>query len=187
MNTRLLLRALVVLAGPLVASSSHAGLVLETIELGDFSTGGGQHETFTYDSTGNTSLIVGFSVSFTFEDEVDRPAWASDLKLLLDFTGGSYGIGGWDNLSSPWSFQGAGSDPAGFYQEANSSLLWANKPLPKEALLGFTLVNDDALNGSVLWKDVTITLYKLGAVPGPGALTVFAGLGWCRARSRRPS
>lgn len=166
----------------LTCVASAGFLTTEKISLGTFSAPGGQSSFFEYlGNPDNTDDIIGFTVSFIFNDAADPFAWASDLRLDIVFQGGIYSVGGFSTLVNPWDFQGSGSNPAGSYFH-EACYVWEGNPFSKLDLKGFQLTNDYGFNGAVAWQDISITLYK---VPAPGALALLGMAGVTGARRRR--
>lgn len=170
---------------------SHAGFVIETLSLGDFTLAGDDSAFVAYNNPDNLP-IIGFTVSFDFDTTADQFAWASDLRIT--FEGLGFNIGGFPagGATFDWDFQGSGSSDSGFYEQLSTANAFAGGPLAKGDLSGFTLLNSFSFNGPVSWNNVSINLLSDpptpsgAAVPAPPtlltALVAVPLLGWYRRR-----
>lgn len=167
----------------LTCAASAGFFTTEKISLGSFTAPGGASATYEYTgSPDNTDDIIGFTVSFDYNNSADPFAWASDLQLDFNFNGGVYSVGGFaGGVPNPWDFQGGASAAPGFYFH-EACFVWESNPISKLDLLGFKLTNDFGANGAVSWNNISITLYK---VPAPGALALLGMAGVTGARRRR--
>lgn len=163
----------------ITTAASAGATYTEVIDLGSVTLSGGQSQTLNYNGDpGNTDGVIGFMISFDFADSIDTFAYASDL--MISFDGWDYTVGGYDNLTNNYDFQGFGSDEPGFYSH-DASDAWVNTPMLKDVLISFTLTNDFSFNEPTTWNNIQITLVK---VPGPGAVALL-GVAGLIGRSRR--
>lgn len=164
------------------AFAQHVPALDEKIELGSFTLAGGQSATVDRIIAPNNNPVVGFSVSFDYDDTVDPFAYASDLRIsIFPPAGPPVAIGGYDNFVSPpdipYDHQGP-SDTGHF----DSGPHYAWQPgIPKGGPWVFNLLNDFSFNGAVSWNNISITLHK---VPEPATLSLLAlgGLALLRRR-----
>ncbi len=165
-----------------VTSFAGAGIVVEEkIILAPPPLGGGDSWTESYSQPENDLLIIGWAATVYFTDDPPTTAWASDLRI--DFNGIGYFVGGFPAPGGKgnWEFQGIVTDLTGIYLDTTHTDMWANDPIPKGLLTGFTLTNDwDNSPGEPQWT-VELTLFK---VPAPGAIALL-GTAALSGRRRR--
>jgi len=161
------------------AFAQHVPALDTKVLIGSVTYSGGQGQSFVIDVEENGNPVVGFSVSFDFDDTNDPFAYASDLRIdLYPPVGPATSIGGYDTPSDfPYDHQGP-SDSGHF--DSGPHYAWT-PGVPKGGTWGFTLINDFSFNGAVSWNNVSITLHK---VPEPATLSLLAlgGLALLRRR-----
>ncbi|MEE9131793.1 MAG: hypothetical protein V3T84_17415 [Phycisphaerales bacterium] len=135
----------------------------------------------------NNNPVVGFRIDFDYNNLFDDSSWASDLEMKLTTPGGQvlvYGqadFNGGDPFGAQddiWDFDGAGSQPSGFY--TSTHLPWHDNPIPKGGDWNFMFA--ETWDGGVEFKNLRITLLK---IPNPGALALFGVAGLVAPRRRR--
>lgn len=156
----------------------------ETFVVGSFELDGAQSTgTIPLDLTPNTKGVIGFTVSFDYDEPISDASWASDLRMFLTAPGGKLvDLGGFSNVQNDWDFQGSGSTLPGHYTHTSDAARWADDPQDKGTWT-IELINDwtDDPNPTQ-WNNFTITFHK---VPAPGALALLGAAGLAGARRRR--
>jgi uncharacterized protein (TIGR03382 family) len=151
----------------------------DVISFPTFTLFGGESITFTVELPPNNKTVTGFSFTGHFDDLANDASWASDLRLdILAPDGQDYAIGGFDNPSNLWDFDGPGSDGDGVYSHDGHGT-FDNAP---KGVWTFKFTNDWGPSGGHTWSDVVITLHK---VPAPGALALLGVAGLLGGRRRR--
>lgn len=127
--------------------------------------------------------IVGFRVTFDYNESVSDASWASDAALRVSFDGtttvnlaGSFGgmgrLGG--TPDDIWDFDGSGSTGPGQYTH---TYLFGGSIMTPESLEIFLT---DTFNGGNSFLNITVDL--LVPTPGAAALLGVAGLAGLRRR-----
>jgi hypothetical protein len=167
------------------------------LDLGSFSltsdgTGPLDDFVFSYTMQGNEA---GFSFQGNFEDPGGN-MWASDTRVRVLLNGNEiYNLGGFTGIENPWDFQGAFSDPPGFYAHGFLGIGPNADGLPDWAIKGVGDAGDtlsfEFTNGwhsdfsnAIVWNDALLTIHKF-AIPAPGALALLGVAGLVGVRRRR--
>jgi len=128
--------------------------------------------------------IVGFRITFDYNESVADASWASDAAMRVTFDGmdvanigGSFGgmgrLGG--STDDIWDFDGSGSTNPGQYTHT----FLFNSPVATPE--SFQIVLTDTFNGGNSFTNITIDLL----VPTPGAAALFGAAGLVGIRRRR--
>lgn len=175
--------ALVSMCALLIAApalAQHVPALDEKIELGSFTLAGGESATVDRIIQPNNNPVVGFSVSFDYDDTNDPFAYASDLRIeIFPPAGAPTSIGGFDTAST-FLYDHQGPSDTGHF-DSGPHYAWPPPGIPKGGPWVFNLTNDFSFNLAVQWNNVSITLHK---VPEPATLSLLAlgGLALLRRR-----
>ncbi len=181
-------------AGSLLAIGGAAyaqGNIEKKIELGDWKVDAhdisiviGPSIDFTLEENGNA--VIGFRVEFDFTNQFDDSSWASDLEFKLTDPGGkTYVVGqqafdGGDPFGPEdfiWDFDGADSQPSGFYTSTHTI-----GAVDKGGTWNVMLA--ESWDGGVAFDNISLTLIK---IPAPGALALLGVAGLLGVSRRRRS
>ncbi len=129
--------------------------------------------------------IIGFTVTFDYDESVDDASWASDAAMRVDFVGTTFvnlggTFGGMGRLGGApdmiWSFDGSGSSAPGTY---STTYFFGGSILTTESV---EISLTDTFNGGNSFTGITIDLIM---VPAPGAAAVLGLAGIAGIRRRR--
>lgn len=144
-------------------------------------------ESASYDTSGLTGTLTGFSIVFDFDDLASgaTASWASDMGIVFD---GGVQYGGLSNVfgtsAGPyWSFDGSGSTNPGTYTDTIGGLSTAFTGQTLNILIGNTWLTSLTCE----YNNVSITLIGVDKVPAPGALALLGVAGLAGRRRRRSS
>lgn len=128
--------------------------------------------------------IVGFRVTFDYDESIPDASWASDAAMRVSFDGATIinlagTFGGMGRLGGTpddiWDFDGPGSTNPGQYTH---TFLFGGQIMTPESLEIFLT---DTFNGGNSFLNITIDLL----VPTPGAATLLGVAGIAGLRRRR--
>lgn len=172
-----LLASVPAFAGP----PAHDPLLDQVIPLGSHTLAGGASVPLEVQIPPNNNPVVGFSVSFDYNDAADTFAWASDLRIAITpGFGAPYSIGGFSTVSDTQYSWFTNTDTNTGHFDSGPHYAWP-AGIPKDGLWNFVLRNDYSFNGAVQWNNVTLTLHK---TPEPTSLGLL-GIGALALLRRR--
>ena len=183
MRSRLALLTLLLAAAPAFAGPpAHDPLLDQMLNLGNHTIAGGATDNVAIPVLPNNNPVVGFSISFDYNDAADSFAYASDLRVVITppFSA-PYSIGGFSTPSDT-VYDHQGPSDTGHYDSGPHYAWLAAGGTPKGGLWTFGLTNNYGPNGAVQWNNVIITLHK---TPEPGSLGLLAMGGLALLRRRR--
>ncbi|TVQ37310.1 MAG: hypothetical protein EA370_07010 [Wenzhouxiangella sp.] len=141
-----------------LAAVAAAGAEKEKLEIPAFSlAGGGPAQVHAFDfGPDRPGRVVG--LNFRGRVAVEAPSWASDLKMVLTSPDGErFAVGGFDNLSRPWSFQGMQSALSDVYASVHDQP-FGTQGVPLAGKWQLTFSNDFLDGGRMDWREVEVTL-----------------------------
>jgi hypothetical protein len=127
--------------------------------------------------------IIGFTVTFDYDESVADASWASDAAMRVDFVGDMFvnlagTFGGMGRLGGTpdaiWSFDGSGSNSPGSY---STTFFFDTNILTTDSVEIFLT---DTFNGGNSFTNIRIDL--LVPTPGAAALLGLAGIAGIRRR-----
>jgi hypothetical protein len=128
--------------------------------------------------------IIGFTVTFDYDESVADASWASDAAMRVDFVGDMFvnlagTFGGMGRLGGTpdaiWSFDGSGSNLPGTY--STTYFFGGSILTPDSVEISLT----DTFNGGNSFTNITIDLIMV-PTPGAAALLGLAGIAGIRRR-----
>jgi subtilisin family serine protease len=105
----------------------------------------------------------GDVTGFRFDGEVTSIGsadWASDMIMnVTSPASDTYSVGGFDNPTNDWDFQGSGSTDPGVYDSTHNDIFGAGGT-PDAGDWNFEFIHDYSSGTDMTWENVTITLFK---------------------------
>lgn len=141
-----------------------------------------------------TGTVTGVTISVDFQPDATAQSagsWASDAALIVIPPAGSGGSqwGGFNTLFGPgtvfqsyWTYDGAGSAPAGIYTDTQPN---TNAGLTGAGSWTIAWGNGWSTSPAVQYNNITVTLHGVDVVPAPGAAALLGLGGLLVARRRR--